>query len=64
MKIFIPTSELSEQFIDRGFCLKPLVIDAYKYHLNHSLPENTQNRLSKKVKAGTKITKAGKTMEE
>ncbi len=64
MKIFIPTNELNEQFIHRGFSLKPLVIEAYQYHLNHSLSENTQNRFSKNVKTGTNITKTGKTIEE
>ncbi len=64
MKIFIPTNELNEKFIHSGFSLKPLVIEAYQYHLNHSLPENTQNLFSKKVKTGTKITKIGKAMEE
>ncbi len=64
MKIFIPTNELSEIFVRNGFCLKSLVIEAYKYHLHHRLSENTQKRLSKKDNAGTITTNTGKTKEE
>ena len=64
MKIFIPTNEPKEDFFKQGFCLKPLVIEAYKYHLNYPFSEKTQKRLSKKVKTGTRTTNKGKVKEE
>ena len=64
MKIFIPTNELKTSFIEKGYCLRPLVIEAYQYHLRPSFSENTQKRLSKKVKTGTRTTNRGKAKEE
>ncbi len=64
MKIFIPTNEPKEIFFEQGFNLKPLVIEAYKYHLGYYNSENTQNRLSKKVKIGTRTINKGKAKEE
>ena len=65
MQIFIPTNDLNKLLIAEGFTFRPLIIEAYQHHLGKSLAlENTQNLLSKKVKAGTVITKKGKTLVE
>ena len=61
MKIFIPSNEANIAYLKQGFCFKPLIIDAYLYHLDARGFENTQNRLSKKVKNGTTTNKKGKT---
>jgi hypothetical protein len=64
MKIFIPDNDKNAGLIYQGFLLKPLVIEAYKYHLNSEVFENTQKRFNKKEKTGTKMTSKGKAIEE
>jgi len=63
MQLFIPTNEPDEKLLAKGFRFKPLIIDAYQYHLCFSTEEKTQNLFSKKVKAGTVTIKSGKTCE-
>lgn len=64
MQIFIPTNDLHSKYLHQGFSFKPLVIEAYQYHLDVSLTsEKTQNLLSKNVKTGTVTTNRGKTRE-
>ncbi len=36
MKIFIPETDTNHNLVNQGFILKPLVIQAYKYHLSES----------------------------
>jgi hypothetical protein len=62
--IFIPTNEMDKNYLKKGFGFKPLVIEAYKYHLGLSTTEKTQNLLSKKVKTGTVTTNKGSTCVE
>lgn len=64
MKIFIPTNDTNEHLINQGYSIKPLIIEAYQYHLVSTTFENTQNLLSKKVKTGIATTKKGKTKDE
>ncbi len=64
MKIFIPTNELSDEYIAKGYTLQPLIIDAYKYHLEDFISEKTQNLFSKKEKSGTVTIKIGRTRVE
>ena len=63
MQLFIPANEPNEKLIAKGFSFKPLIIDAYQYHLRFSTEEKTQNLFSKKVNAGTVTIKSGKTCE-
>lgn len=65
MLIFIPTNETNTTYIKRGFSFKPLIIEAYQYHLDvSSSTENTQKLLSKNVNTGTVITNKGSTCLE
>ncbi|HOP21433.1 MAG TPA: hypothetical protein PK055_00450 [Gammaproteobacteria bacterium] len=64
MKLFIPTNEINNDWVDKGFSFKPLIIEAYQFHISSSIGEKTQNLLSKKVKTGTITTNIGKTLEE
>ena len=65
MLIFIPTNETNNDFVQNGFSFKPLIIEAYQYHLDvSSSSENTQNLFSKKVKTGTVTTNNGRTRDE
>ena len=61
MNVFIPSNELNTIYLKQGFDFKPLVIEAYLYHLNVGELENTQKRLSTKVKSGTTTNKKGRT---
>ena len=61
MKVFIPTNDGNEGLEKKGFILKPLIIEAYMYHLYSFGEEKTQNLFSKKVNTGTEITNKGKT---
>lgn len=61
MKIFIPANEINDSYLQKGFAFKPLIIEAYKYHLDVSDEENTQNLLNKKVNTGTVTTSNGNT---
>lgn len=61
MKVFIPTNDGNEGLLKKGFILKPLIIEAYLYHLYSSGEEKTQNLFNKKVKTGTMTTSKGKT---
>ena len=58
MKVFIPINEQNESLFDQCFEIKPLVIEAYKYHL---ASENTQNLDIKKVTIGTETNNRGNT---
>ena len=64
MKIFIPTNDSNEDLINKGFTIKPLVIEAYQFQFVSAALEKTQNLLSKKIKTGMAIIKKGKTSEE
>lgn len=64
MKIFVPTNEISEDFLNNGYSFKPFNIESYLYHLDLSVSEKTQNLFNEKVTTGTEITKSGKTREE
>lgn len=65
MLIFIPTNEVNNTYIKRGFSFKPLIIEAYQYHLGvSSRAEKTQNLLSKNVNTGTVTTNKGNTCLE
>lgn len=65
MKIFIPINETNGSLINKGFTLKPLIIEAYQCHFGELWPsEKTQNLFSKKVNIGTVTTKKGKTLVE
>jgi len=64
MKIFIPTNDKNENLINKGYNIKPLIIEAYQFHFVSGVLENTQNLLSKNVKTGIAITKNGKAKEE
>ena len=61
MNVFIPSNELNTSYLKQGFNFKPLVIDAYLYHLKVGDLVKTQNRLRAKVKIGTTTNKKGKT---
>lgn len=61
MKVFIPSNEPNTTYLKGGFNFKPLVIDAYLYHLKDGDLEKTQKRLRTKVKSGTITNKKGKT---
>lgn len=61
MKVFIPTNDHNDELEKEGFVLKPLIIEAYRYHLSTSMAEKTQNLLIKKVNTGTITTSKGKT---
>ncbi len=61
MKVFIPTNDGESDLIKEGFILKPLIIEAYRYHLNLSTEEKTQNLFNKKVKIGTATISKGNT---
>lgn len=63
MKIFIPINENNEKKVKKEE-LRPLVIEAYLYHVNLSSIEKTQNLLSKKVKRGTETINKGNTRVE
>ena len=63
MKIFIPINENNEKKVKEEE-LRPLVIEAYLYHVNLSSIEKTQNLLSKKVKRGTETINKGNTRVE
>jgi hypothetical protein len=58
MKLFIPCNDQNNSLINQGFEIKPLVIEAYKYHLTS---EKTQNFDIKKVITGTDNTNKGRT---
>ncbi len=60
MKVFIPSNEFNCIYQNNGFSFKPLVIDAYLYHLEVGDLEKTQKRLRTKVKTGTITNKKGK----
>ncbi len=60
MKIFIPSNEFNCSYQNKGYNFKPLVIEAYLYHLNVGEFEKTQKRLSTKVKTGTITSKKGR----
>lgn len=62
--IFIPSNEICNKMIERGFDFKPLIIEAYKFHVTSSEFEKTQNLFNKKVKTGTTTIKAGSTRVE
>jgi hypothetical protein len=65
MKIFIPINETNTFLINEGFTFNPLIIEAYRFHVDESLgSEKTQNLFNKKVKIGTVITRNGKTLVE
>ena len=61
MKVFIPTNDGESDLEKHGFILRPLIIEAYMYHLYLSTEEKTQNLFNKKVKTGTVMTSKGKT---
>lgn len=61
MKIFIPTNDGEDGLEKYGYVLKPLIIEAYRYHLYLSTEEKTQNLFNKNVKTGTMITNKGNT---
>lgn len=61
MKVFIPTNDSNEGLIKKGYTLKPLIIEAYMYHLYSFGEEKTQNLFNKKVNTGTVMTSKGKT---
>lgn len=62
MLVFIPTNEIDKNYANEGFSFKPLIIEAYQYHLDVSCSaEKTQNLFNKKVKTGTVTINKGKT---
>ena len=62
MKIFIPTNEMNERWLNNGFSFKPFIIEAYDCHLSDlELSEKTQNLFNKKVNTGTTIINKGNT---
>ena len=64
MLVFIPTNEINNYYIQEGFSFKPLIIEAYQYHLeDSSSSEKTQNLLSKNVNTGTVTTNKGNARE-
>lgn len=67
MLIFIPTNDMNAVYLQAGFSFKPLVIEAYQYHLGlaptSAALEKTQNLFSKKVNTGTVATNNGNARE-
>jgi hypothetical protein len=58
MKLFIPCNDKNNSLVEQGFEIKPLIIEAYKYHFCF---EKTQKVDIKKVTAGTVTSKSGNT---
>ncbi len=58
MKLFIPCNDNNNSLIEHGFEIKPLIIEAYKYHFTS---EKTQNLDIKNVIIGTDKINKGNT---
>jgi len=63
-QIFIPSNDSNREMIENGFLFKPLIIEAYRYHVLVSELEKTQNLFNKNVKTGTTTTSVGRTRVE